>query len=204
MPTQIDVWSDFVCPWCYAAALSIRTLKETHDVTLRWHSFELRPAGSPPMDPAYFQHIETNARPRFNAMMMETYGIQVNAGPFGINSRDALIGEKVADAHGVGAAYHELVTRAYWDDARDISDRTVLRAIAETIGMDGDAFIAGLDDSQYDDQVTADVLTAQQAGISAVPALVFGGRYLVSGAQPADVLRQIVDQVTQETAAPRS
>ncbi len=202
MTIRIDVWSDFVCPWCYAAALNVRALQQTHDVTLRWHAFELRPAGSPPMDPAYLHHIETNSRPRFNAMMEEQHGIVVNPGPFGISSRDALVGEKVAAAHGVDTVYHELVTRAYWIDAADISDRAVLRALAEQSGMDGARFLTGLDDPVYDDMVTEDVRMAQQIGINAVPSLVFGGRYLVSGAQPVEVLKQIVARVRDEAPSP--
>jgi predicted DsbA family dithiol-disulfide isomerase len=200
MTTRIDIWSDYVCPWCYAAALSVRALQQTHAVSLRWHAFELRPAGSPPMDPAYLEYIETNARPRFNAMMRDQYGIIVKPGPFGINSRTALVGEKVAAAHGLDAVYHELVTRAYWIDEADISDRAVLRTLAEQSGMDGARFLSALDDPAYDAMVTQDVQTAQQIGINAVPALVFGGRYLVSGAQPVEVLKQIVERVQSEGA----
>lgn len=200
MTTQIDIWSDFVCPWCYAAALHVRELQRTHAVSIAWHAFELRPAGGPPMDPAYRAHIEKTARPQFNAMMREQFGITIREGPFGIASRDALIGEKFALAQGAHA-YHDLVTRAYWHDAQDISDRAVLRGLAEQAGLDGAAFLAALDDPAYDAAVTDDTLTASQIGINAVPALVFDGRYLISGAQPADVLRRIVDRLQAENAA---
>lgn len=195
LTVQVDVWSDFVCPWCYAAALSLRALKETHDVSIRWRSFELRPAGSPPMPESYRQQIETVGRPRFNQMMYELYGVEVNGGPFGINSRDALVGEKVAQAYGVHIAYREFVTRAYWHEAKDISDRALLRQIAETVGMDGEEFLGALDDPTFDEQVEGDVRLAQEIGLTGVPAQVFAGRYLVSGAQPVEVLQQVVDRI---------
>ncbi|MBL8133242.1 MAG: DsbA family protein [Anaerolineae bacterium] len=179
----------------------MRALQQTHDIVLRWRSFELRPAGAPPMPDDYRQYIEQVGRPRFNQMMREQHGIEVHAGPFGINSRDALIGEKAAEAYGLGAVYHELVTRAYWDGAKDISDRAVLRALAETSGIDGDTFVAALDDPRYDAEVSEDVTLAQQIGITGVPALIFAGRYLVSGAQPIETLRQVVERVTAEFGA---
>jgi predicted DsbA family dithiol-disulfide isomerase len=43
---------------------------------------------------------------------------------------------------------------------------------------------------------------ARQYGLNGVPALVFDNRYLVSGAQPFDVLRRVVDQITAERSNP--
>ncbi|MBK8023612.1 MAG: DsbA family protein [Chloroflexi bacterium] len=182
----------------------MKALKETHDLTLRWRSFELRPAGAPPIPDDYRQYIETVGRPRFNQIMREQHGIEVHSGPFGISSRDALVGEKIADAYGFGEAFHDLVTRAYWDEAKDISDPTVLRTLAEASGMDGERFLTLLDDPQYDALVSEDVALARQLGLSGVPALVFAGRYLVAGAQPVDVLRQVVERVQAETEGPAS
>jgi predicted DsbA family dithiol-disulfide isomerase len=55
---QLDVWSDFVCPWCYLAYTSVEKLASTHPVEVAWHSYELRPAGSPPIPEAYLKRIE--------------------------------------------------------------------------------------------------------------------------------------------------
>jgi predicted DsbA family dithiol-disulfide isomerase len=39
---------------------------------------------------------------------------------------------------------------------------------------------------------------ATSAGINAIPAHIFGRRYLVMGAQPYEVLKQVVDRLTSE------
>ena len=52
---QLDVWSDFVCPWCYLAYTSVEKLASTHPVEVTWHSYELLPVGAPPMPDAYRQ-----------------------------------------------------------------------------------------------------------------------------------------------------
>ncbi len=169
-------------------------LSQSHDIAITWRSFELRPAGSPPISDAYKQRILA-ARPQFIATAKEQYGITINAGPFGINSRPALIGEKFAGLKGVGKLFHDKVMYAYWQDARDISDLAVLAEIAVESGLEEASFLAALDSEELDGLVSADVMQAHQSGITGVPALVFDNLYLVSGAQPYDVLSQVVDEV---------
>lgn len=129
--------------------------------------------------------------------MWETFGIAINSGPFGINSHRALVGAKVAEAAGatVGAAYHENTLRAYWTEAADISATDTLRAIAVAAGLDGAAFVAALDDPQYEQQVQHDILLAHRFGFGGVPALLFEQKYYVAGAQPVEVLRSVVEQI---------
>lgn len=196
-PVRVDVWSDFVCPYCYVAAFSLHTLRDEGLIDLRWRSYELRPAGSPPMDPAYRDYIETTSRPRFNHMMQTQHGITPNPGPFGIVSRDALIIDKYAEAQGVGHAFHDAVFYAYWQAARDISDHAVLADIAAAAGLDSAAALAALRDPQYERHVLADIAQARQLGIEGVPALVFEQKYLVSGAQPIATLRDVIAQVRE-------
>src|SRR5829696_7148127 len=99
---QLEVWSDFVCPYCFYAASALNLLEETHDVAVEWHSFELRPAGTVIPD-WYLERIQ-QSRPRIHEMMWDHFSIQLNIGPFGISTRKALIGAKVAAAQGEAIA----------------------------------------------------------------------------------------------------
>ena len=162
-----------------------------------WRAFELRPRGGPPIPPEYRQRIE-EMRPQLLAIARARYGRLINQGPFGIDSRPALIGAKYAESRGCGPAYHEAVMAAYWQEARDIGDRAVLAAIAESLGLPHDEYLAALDDPTFDAQVQADIDIARAYGINGVPALIFDNRYAVSGAQPADVLRRVLDKIVAE------
>ncbi len=132
------------------------------------------------------------------AMARERYGVEINSGPFGINSRPALIGAKYAEAQGKGEAYHAAMFRAYWQDARNIEDDQVMREVAESVGLDGAAFLAALSDPQLEQQVNADIQQAMQYGLSGVPALVFEEKYLVSGAQPYEVLLELIERIQSQ------
>ena len=150
------------------------------------------------MPPEYRERIEA-ARPQLYALARDRYHRILNPGPFGINSRSALVGEKAASRMGRGNDFHDAVMRAYWGDARDISDRSVLADCAGEVGLDRSRFEAAFDDSSFDRLVQADVDQARTYGINSVPALVFNDKYLVSGAQPVEVLRQVVDRIVQES-----
>jgi predicted DsbA family dithiol-disulfide isomerase len=176
---------------------SLEKLKASHAVEVSWRSYELRPADGPPISPEYRAKIEAG-RPRFYEIAREQYGLEMSPGPFGINSRPALVGAKYAEARGVGETYHAAIFHAYWLDGRDIGDVGELEAIAISVGLDGDEFCEALAGEAYQSAVFADIEQAFHYGLNGVPALVFENKYLVSGAQPYEVLTQVVEQIEAE------
>ena len=147
------------------------------------------------MPPEYAEYIRTQAQPRFQAMAKQQYGIEINSGKFGIESRAALIGAQFAAEQGKAQTYHDAVFRAYWQQAQSIDDVTVLTGLAQQVGLDPVLFRAALEDVHYEEQVEGDIAQAQTLGLNGVPALVFDSRYLVSGAQPYSVLSRVVEDI---------
>ncbi len=172
-------------------------LEENYDIAIEWHSFELRPKGSRPLPPEYRARIEAS-RPQLKRRALEQYGLEINPGPFDTNSRPALVLEKYAETQGKGAAFHVAAMRAYWEQSKNIGDQEVLREIAEQVGLNTKDFEQILTSEAFEGQVDADVRLAREYGLTGVPALIFDGHYLVMGAQPYDVLRQVVERVMEE------
>lgn len=182
------------------AASSLEALKQTHTVQVEWRAYELRPAGSPPISPEYLERIragqarmEQIARERFGLEMREPQHIGMPGA-----TRPAHIGAKLAEARGVGEAYHQAMFRAYWQEDKNIAEIETLLAVARSVGLDEAEFHAALDNADYRAQVEADEYWAYQQGLGGVPAFIFGNRYLVSGAQPVEVLRQVADKCVAE------
>lgn len=191
---RIDVWSDYACPWCFLAATSLEKLEESHAPVIQRRAYELRPQGAPPMSEEYRARIE-EAQPRLQAIAREQYGLELNSGPFGINTRPALIAAKLAEWAGRGREFHAAVFRAYWLDGKDISDPAVLGDVAEGVGLEREPFVTALDDAAADAAVQEDIDLARELGLNSVPAMVYDEKYLVSGAQPYAVLAQLTEQV---------
>jgi len=55
-----------------------------------------------------------------------------------------------------------------------------------------------LTDERYLTEVETDEYWAWQQDLRGVPAFIFGNRYLVSGAQPVEILRQVADKCIEE------
>lgn len=128
----------------------------------------------------------------------EDYGLEINRGPFGINSRPALIAQKYAESQGKGEQFHKEVMEAYWQQARSINESLVLKEIAESVGFATQDFEGVLANPAFEAEVDADIEQAHEYGFDAVPALVFAEQYLVMGAQPYAVLEQVVEKVLAE------
>jgi len=116
------------------------------------------------------------------------------------NSRLAQELGKWADTQTGGEALHDALYRAYFVDSRNIGDPDVLLDIVAAAGLSVDAAREVLESRRFKDAVDADWQKSQQYGVTGVPTFVAGG-YGVVGAQPYEVLEQLVRQAT---TAPRS
>lgn len=192
---EIQVWSDFACPWCYLGASALQKLQATHSVEIMWRAYEIRPLGTP-ISADYKQRILA-ARQRIEQAALENFdGLTFGGGPFGVNSRPAHVGMKYAQAQGVGDAYHAAVMDLYWQENADIGDVDQLVRAAEAVALDVAEFRAALDSEDYRGAVSADVEQAFQYGIRGVPSLIFIGKHLLQGAHPYPTLAKIVEQLS--------
>jgi predicted DsbA family dithiol-disulfide isomerase len=116
-----------------------------------------------------------------------------------INSRDALRLAKYAEAKGVGTAYHKAAFGAYWLEGRSIAELDVLKEIAASVGLDPGDVPEALATPEYEAAVAADIEEAYAYGINAVPTMILAQHYMVRGAQPYEVLCQVVEQIQAQT-----
>ena len=149
------------------------------------------------MTPQFRAYVQ-QAQPQFIARARRDYGLDVHPGPFGINSRPALIGEQYAQSQGQGEAYHAAVMNAYWLRGQNIEDLDLLADLAQSVGLDRAAFLAALQSPDYEAGVERDVAQARAYGLTGVPALVFNDKYLVVGAQPYAILQRVVQRCEVE------
>jgi len=199
---QIEVWSDFVCPWC-ALGLSrldaaCRAFEHGDQVTVVHRSFELDPRS-----PARRERSMEEA-------VAAKYGLsaaQVRAG----HDRLTALGEEVGmafdfervhlgstfDAHRLaqaarGTEREEGVVKklfaAHFTEGRQLSDHQVLREVAGSAGLPEHVTEKVLATDAYADAVRADEAAAEEHGVTGVPLFLIGGVWPVPGAQETETM----------------
>jgi predicted DsbA family dithiol-disulfide isomerase len=199
-PVRVDVWSDFVCPFCLIGSLRLEQLAENQPIETVWHAFMLRPPGGPGMTAEKRAMIEAYT-PKISAQIREEFGLDVRRGPIGTQTFAAHHAMKHAERSGHGAAFHDAVLRAYWLDAADISKHDVLREIGAKFDLAFDDDLLAGREASTAEAVRTDVAQASAYNIHGVPAFVFGNRYFVSGAQPLELLGRAADAARQTHAS---
>jgi predicted DsbA family dithiol-disulfide isomerase len=128
---------------------------------------------------------------------MDAEGLPYGERTMTYNSRLAQELGKWADTQPGGEALHDAFFRAYFVDAREISNTDVLLEIVKEAGLSVDGAREVLEKRTFKDAVDKDWQLSRQYGITGVPTFVVG-RQGVVGAQPYEVLEQLVKEAKGE------
>ena len=182
--------------------MRIEKLKAEHNVEVEWVHFPLHPE-TPPEGVALaelFRGRSPEQRKAMHAQMkarMDAEGLPYGERTMTYNSRLAQEIGKWADTQPGGEALHDAFFRAYFVDARDISDVEVILDIVKEAGLPVDGAREVLEKRTFKDAVDADWKLSRQYGITGVPTFVIGRRGVV-GAQPYEALEQLVKEARGE------
>jgi predicted DsbA family dithiol-disulfide isomerase len=213
----IDIWSDIACPWCYIGKRHLEQAldKFAHkdEVEVVWHSFELDPSAPRQRDSSqsYAERLAKKYGTQTAQAQQRLDHMVETAARDGLDFRfDHIKSGNTFDAHrlihlghdhDLQDAVKERLLRAYMTEGAAIGDRDVLLRLATEAGLDETEAREVLDGDRYAAEVRDDEALARELGISGVPFFVFGGRFGVSGAQPADVLLGALDKAWSELPA---
>ena len=174
-------------------------MKAEYDVEVEWLPFELHP-GIPPEGgdlPEYVRRSKSIYETRLTAMAAEA-GMPMVFHDRMISSRRALEASEYAREKGCHMAFHTIVFRKFYGEGQDIHDWQVLRAAAVEAGLDPDEMERRTEAGDFKAVVDRSTMESQMRGIRGVPAYVFESKYLISGAQPYEVFRQVMEELEAE------
>jgi predicted DsbA family dithiol-disulfide isomerase len=211
---RIDVWSDIACPWCYVGKrrleAALARFPHQGDVEIVWRAFELDPSAPREIDRtvSYAQRL---AR-KYGSTLSQAEGMIARmtdvARADGLdfhferirpgNTFDAHRILHLAAEKGIQDAVKERFLRAYLTEGEPIGDPETLVRLAAEAGLSADEVRALLASDSLAAEVRADEDEARELGIGGVPFFVLGGRYAVSGAQPADLFFQALGRAWGE------
>ena len=209
---KIEVWSDYVCPFCYIGkrklenALKKTGLGERAEVIFK--SYELDPqspetSGESMVSVLARKYSTTEAQAEGMtanvAAAAQEVGLEYNFSKMRpANTFSAHRLAKWAEEKEKAAVMSENLLHAYFIENREIGSKAVLADIAEETGLDRKEAEAVLESGRYGDAVRADVEEARQLGVQGVPFFVINRKYAISGAQPDEAFEQALRKVAEE------
>ncbi|PCH73291.1 MAG: disulfide bond formation protein DsbA [Rhodobacteraceae bacterium] len=211
-PLRIDIVSDVVCPWCIVGYRQLlQALAETGvQADVKWHPFELN-TDMAPEGQNLREHIigkygithqqSDAARAQLTAAGAEL-GFVFN---FSDDSRmvNTFLAHQLiewADEQGRQTDMKLALFDAHFTDGRNVSDLATLVDVAAGLGLDADAARVALEGGHMAWNVRSMQKFWIDKGVRGVPAMVFDGQHLLTGAQGASTYAQLLGRLTQTTA----
>jgi predicted DsbA family dithiol-disulfide isomerase len=207
---DIDIVSDVMCPWCI---IGYKQLEQALGMTgmgarIRWHPFELNP-DMPVIGQNTSEHIQQKygSTPEQSAQarsQMQTLGQQLGfTFNWSAESRmwNTFITHQLLDFALSQGKQHPLklaLFEAHFTDQRDLSQKDVLLDVATSVGLSAEDATRVIDTGELGATVREKQQFWTARGISGVPSMIFGGKYLVTGAQGADNYAEILRRTAGE------
>jgi len=170
---RLDFHFDYSCPWCYIGAFTVRELA-AEGVDIAYHGWKMPPNANPPAKPDGYRE---GATARLRELRTEMNVIV--SSPVQSETELALVATKLADEYGQAAGFVERVFRAHWAEKKDISNASVLVAIAEELGVNGEEFHVRLADGAGRAAYEADLAIAAARNIDSIPSYLSGDAQII-------------------------
>ncbi len=200
----VDIWSDFVCPWCWIAKRrfdkALAAFEHRDAVQLRLRAYRIAPNRQ--AEPIKAALLKKFRDPLAAEGML--YSVQSHGAAEGLTYRfDTMLFGDTMDAHmlvkaaGDAASQQRRVEVLYAQSishGKSLFDRDSLALLAAQAGVPAEVVEQAWATPQWRQQVQDDEYQASRIA-SGVPLFVFGNGTHISGAQPQEVFLQALEKM---------
>jgi predicted DsbA family dithiol-disulfide isomerase len=147
----------------------------------------------PALDPQgdYLQNAWTNSVYPLAGRL----GITMKLPPMQPRSRLAHEAAHWARSRGRFDDYHEAIFRAFFERGENLGEIEVLASLAPALGLEAESLRQALEGREFAKSVLDDEREAEVLGVSGVPAFIADRKAALSGVQPVESLKRLVDHV---------
>jgi len=203
-PLLIEIASDVICPWCYIGKRrlekALESLKGEVEARIEWLPFQLNP-GMPEggVERAEYRRAKFGSVEKGRAL--DARVAQEGAGegiafafdrmqrtPNTVAAHQLI---DLAQKQGKGGQVVDALFRAYFEEAQDIGDETVLKTIAEAAG------VTGWPREKDGKTIAEKEERVRDLGISGVPTFIFDKKSGLSGAYPPEQLAEAIREAAR-------
>ncbi|HBX44383.1 DsbA family oxidoreductase [Limibacterium fermenti] len=213
---KIEVWTDIMCPYCYIGKKhyesALRKFDHAAEVVLEWKAFQLNPdlpdkgQGYPLTE--YFTRNLGFSKDKMEGSFAHVEQLAKEAGiPFNLrnavaaNTRDAHRLIKLAATKGLETKVVSLLSKAYFEDAQDYSDRNVLLHIGKEAGLEEEPISRMLNSDDYRYEIKQDIQEAANLGFDTVPTFLFDRRQAIIGSEPEELFVKVLNNAYRDWKA---
>jgi len=201
---KVSVFSDYICPFCYVGSRRLLRLNEEYDLKVNWRGLEIHPQapveGMPVTRLNYTAEQRTQAKATLREMAQEE-NIDIGALDFTTNSHKALLLSEAAKHAGrdIFYALHEKIFHAYFTEGKNISDETVLRTLAQEVGLSETLTDSAWCNPAYAQTLQLNLRAALTLSVRSAPTYFIGDDIIV-GASSYTELQQAALKAVAHTA----
>ncbi len=205
---KIEVWSDFVCPFCYIGKRKLENalseLGFNDKVEVVYKSYELNPNAS--LSPVGRGAEAFAATKGISVAKAEELYRQIKsrAAEYGLTyNTETLLQVNTLKAHRLAKwartydkenELTEMIMDAYFRLGADISNNDTLLTFVDALGLNKEEALDVLTSEKFLDEVKYEKFEARQLEVRGVPFFVFSNRYGIAGAEEDEVFTRTLKQ----------
>ncbi|MCM3714700.1 DsbA family oxidoreductase [Halalkalibacter oceani] len=209
---KVEIWSDFVCPFCYIGKRrfeqALKLFPEREQVEVHFRSFQLDPDVPPGSKQTVYEGLALKYGTTIQQARDMCERVAGQAKEAGLTFHfDTAVSANTFHAHrlhhfaakmGKEKELAERLLQAHFSDSINIGDKARLLELAEEVGLEKAAAEQVLAGDDYGAEVKSDIEQAAKYGIRGVPFFLFNEKYAVSGAQPSEAFLQALHKAAEE------
>lgn len=209
---KIEVWSDYVCPFCYIGKkqleIALEELGYGDSIEVEYKSYLLDPTTPVDTNSSVYEELQRKYQISLDEVKKMTANVKTRAKEVGLdynfdemksaNTVKAHRLAKWAETEGKGKDFTERVLKAYFLEGKAIGQTDVLLALVKEVNLPVEKAKQVIETDDYIKEVEQDIAVAQNLGVRGVPFFVIDNKYGISGAQPQEVFEQTIEKAAQE------
>lgn len=212
---KIEIWFDFVCPFCYLGhrhlMLALEKFNNSNDknIDIIYRSFQLSNEPVLNKKQSIYEYLSSQKGISLDFAVSMHKDIESRGNLVDLKYNfDKVIPSNTKLAHqlyhycssiGKGNKAVDELFKAYFTDGLDLENIGDLASVVKKLDIKEDEVREVLEKDLFLEDVEIDIFEADKIGISGVPYFVFNDKYVVRGAQPVTVFLSVLNQIYLES-----
>lgn len=208
MKLELEFFHDVICSFCYPMSDRMRDIvAEYPEIDLVHRSFALAPTSDSLAQQfgsrerakeeilSHWHHANQNdEKHRFNIDGMRKTDFLF---PTSMNALKASKAASFIDGQKGYWDVFDALQKGLFTDNVDIENESIIFELVKPLVSNFDEFVRLYQSNEVVEAIHQDLLLSNQYGIHSVPAVVIDQKYLISGAQPKEVIKRTLDQILE-------